>query len=74
MDLDVREPVAQTGGKPHIDLHRDDAARATQERSRQNAGSGSEIENEVAGLNARSANQLRCKLATAEEVLAAAAS
>jgi hypothetical protein len=44
-----------------------------EESSCQGARSGTEIENEVAGLNARGANQLRCELATAEKVLAAAA-
>jgi hypothetical protein len=71
--LDLRKPLAQPGGEPRVELDRDDAAGATRERRSQNAGSGSEIEYEVARLNARSANQLRCKLATAEKVLAAAA-
>jgi hypothetical protein len=43
------------------------------ERRGQSTGSGSEIEDEVVALDPRSANQFRCKLATAEKVLAAAA-
>jgi hypothetical protein len=43
------------------------------ERGGQDAGTCPEIEYEVVALNLGSANQLRCELATAEEVLAAAA-
>jgi hypothetical protein len=43
------------------------------ERGGQNAGACPEVEDEVVALNLGSANQLRCELATAEEVLAAAA-
>jgi hypothetical protein len=54
-------------------FHRDDPTRAARERRGQGTGSGTEVDNEIVGLDARGANQLRCELATAEEVLAAAA-
>jgi len=43
------------------------------ERARQRTCTGAEIEDEVIAPDSGSANQLRCELATAEEVPAAAA-
>ena len=74
MDLDVGEPLVEPGDEPGIDFDRHHSVRAPQERSGQYACAGSEIEKEVAGPNTRRANELRCELATAEKMLASAAS
>ena len=60
-------------GKASIDIDRYDSRACAHERARQDTGSSAEIENEVVGLNARSANQLRGQFVTAEKVLAAPA-
>ena len=72
-DIDVWVPAPQAFGKPGIDLDGHDSRARAHERAGQDTGSSAEIENEVVGLNARSANQLRGQLVTAEKVLAAPA-
>src|SRR5215210_3172869 len=74
VDVHRREPLAQPDDEAVVDLHGHDPRRAPQERGGQNAAAGAEVDNEVPALYARSSNQLRCKLATAEKVLAADAS
>jgi hypothetical protein len=60
-------------GELGIDLDGHDTRAGAYERRREDTGPGTEVENEVVGLNARSANQLRGELATPEKVLAAPA-
>src|SRR6266508_1079520 len=73
-DFDVRQTALELGRESQVDLYGDDASRTARQRCRQDAATCAEVEHEVVALNVRSANQLRCKLATAEKVLAAAAS
>jgi hypothetical protein len=56
-----------------IDLHCDDPRAGVTKGAAQHAGAGSYVEDKIAALDPRGANQLRCELATAKEVLAAAA-
>jgi hypothetical protein len=72
-DIQLWVPALQALGKIGVDLDGDDTRTGAHERRRQYTGSCTEIENEVAGLNVGSANELRGELATAEKVLAAAA-
>jgi hypothetical protein len=73
MDLHAGKPLPQPVGEHWIKLDCNDARAGVAERAGQRAGARTEIEHEVAALDLRSANELRCELATAEEVLAAAA-
>jgi hypothetical protein len=66
--------LAQAGCKPGVDLYGDDAVRDSGKSGGQSARAGAEVHDDVVTLDLRSANQLRCKLATAEKVLAGAAS
>jgi hypothetical protein len=70
---DLRKAPAQAGGKLRVDLDRDSAGARTYERAGQCTGTGAKIEDEVVAPDSGSANYLRCKLATAEKVPAAAA-
>jgi hypothetical protein len=71
--LDIWHPCPQLGRELRVDLDRDHPARVPRERGGQNAGTCPEVEDEVVALNLGSANQLRCELATAKEMLAGAA-
>jgi hypothetical protein len=75
VDADIHLGIAapQAFRQMGIDLDGYDTRAGPYERRRESAGPSTEIENEVARLNARSANQFRCQLATAEKVLAAPA-
>jgi hypothetical protein len=72
-DIHVWKPAPQSLGEVGIDLDGHDTRAGAHERRRQDTGPSTEIENEVTGPNARSANELRDQLATAEKVLAAPA-
>jgi hypothetical protein len=52
-------PAPQSFGEIGIDLDGYDVRAGAHERRREDTGPSTEVENEVAGLNARSANQLR---------------
>jgi hypothetical protein len=65
--------LTQPVGEHWIKLDCNHSRTGAVKRAGQRAGSCTEIEHEVAAPDARSANELRCELATAEEVLAAAA-
>jgi hypothetical protein len=71
--LDMWHPCPQPGRELGVDFERDHSARTLRERGGQNAGACPEVEDEIVALNLGSANQVRCELATAEEMLAAAA-
>jgi hypothetical protein len=61
VDADVHMwiPASQAFGEVSIDLDGDDVRAGAHERAGEYSGPSTEIENEVVGLNARSANQLR---------------
>ena len=72
-DLHAGEASAQPFGEHRVELDRNDARAGVTKGAAQHTGAGAYVEHEIAALDSRSANQLRCELATAEEVLAAAA-
>jgi len=72
-NLDLGEAAAQGRRQLTVDLHGNNARTRPHERGSQRARAGSEVDDEVVALNLRSANELRCKLATAEKMPAAAA-
>jgi len=73
VDLRAREPLTQPLGEHWIDLDGNHSCAGAAKRAGQRTGACTEIEHEVAALDPRSANELSCELATAKEVLAAAA-
>ena len=72
-DSNLWKSPPQAGGQFCVDLHCDHGRSAADERGRQSARSGTEVEDEVFPPNRGSPNKLRCELATAEKVLAASA-
>jgi hypothetical protein len=72
--VDGRKAPSQRCPQHGVDLDGDDAIGAARKCTGQDAGAGAEVEDEIAALDSGRANELRCELATAEEVLAAPAS
>ena len=73
-DVCAGKARSEAAGEDGIDLDGDHACACPGERDGERAAAGAEVEDEVAGPNPGRANELRCELATAEEVPAAAAS
>jgi hypothetical protein len=58
-DIHVRIPAPQAFGEPCIDLDGDDTRAGAHESRCEDTGPGTDVEHEVAGLNAGSADKLR---------------
>ena len=71
MDLDVATSEARADARRQraVELEREHPCAGVGERLRKNARSRADVHNQVAGLHARFANELRCEPATPEEVL-----